>query len=365
MLMLGTGGAADGATLSRKKAIWGPAATNGISNFPIYADLGVGIYQTAVSWRDVALTRPADPTSPDDPAYAWPPEVDQAVREAANLGMQVSLTLIRTPAWANRGKEGKVPPSRPEDYADFAEAAARRWPSVRLWMVWGEPIRSVNFRVHPTGSPNFYVKPGASPSAPSGFTLAQAAADRKYAQLVDAAYGRLKQRNRRNLIIGGNTTTSGDVDPFNWVRYMKLPGGRPPRMDLFGHNPFTSRKPDLKKDQILRGTADFSDLDVYLPWVRRHLSRRGRNRGLKLFISEFTAPTDVESFEFPFHVTRKVQADWLTAGLKIVRKSRWIYSFGWIGLRDPAPAPDGAESRTGLIDGKGRRKPAYRAFRRG
>ena len=50
LAVLGTPGAS--AAPSVKKAIWGPAQVNGKSQFPIYGDLGVGIYQ----WRLVGAT---------------------------------------------------------------------------------------------------------------------------------------------------------------------------------------------------------------------------------------------------------------------------------------------------------------------
>ena len=60
----------------RKKAIWGPVEEEGVSQFPTYADLGVGIYQYGIGWGTVAPTRPADPTDPNDPAYQWPADLD-------------------------------------------------------------------------------------------------------------------------------------------------------------------------------------------------------------------------------------------------------------------------------------------------
>lgn len=57
---------------TKTKSIWGPAEIDGESQFPVYRDLGVGIYQMAVAWSDIAPTRPADPTNPADPAYVWP-----------------------------------------------------------------------------------------------------------------------------------------------------------------------------------------------------------------------------------------------------------------------------------------------------
>ncbi|UUY05686.1 hypothetical protein LRS13_09250 [Svornostia abyssi] len=242
---------------------------------------------------------------------------------------------------------------------------SRRYPSVRHWMVWGEPIRAPNYLLHPTGAPNYYQPNGGAVPRPRPFNAQQRRDAQRYAQLVDAAYGRLKSLNRAHKIIGGNTTTSGDVDPENWIKHLRLPDGRPPRMDLFGHNPFTSRVPDLKRTQIVPGTADFSDLDTLAGWLDRDLHRRGRNRRLRIFISEFTMPTDKPSYEFPFHATRPAQARVLAAGLRIARRWNRIYTFGWMGLRDPAPRADGTESRTGLIDAQDRRKPAYDAYKRG
>ncbi len=365
-LLTGVTASADAAQ-SRKKAIWGPAMVDGKSQFPIYQDLGVGIYQTSINWAGTAASKPADPLDPNDPAYTWSPEVDFVVREAQRYGIAVSLLVQKTPDWANGGRGEIVPPTAPQDYAKFMEAVARRYPTVRLFMVWGEPIRATNYALSPGRiSPNYYVDQPASRSKRLPVLNAAQRRDvRGYAQLVDATYGRLKRLSRKNRVIGGNTTTSGSIDPFNWVRWMRLRNGKPPRMDMFGHNPFGTRGPDLKKQQLLAGTADISDLDVFVPWIDKWLNRAGRNRKLPIFISEYTAPTDVPSYEFPYHVTRKVQAKWLTDGLRIAKRWSRIYTFGWIGLRDAPLDDDGVGSRTGLIDARGVRKPAYFAYRRG
>src|SRR3954452_3579777 len=53
---------------SLKKAIWGPTHDPaGKSLFPTYRSLGVGIYEKTVWWSEVAPTRPADPSNPQDP----------------------------------------------------------------------------------------------------------------------------------------------------------------------------------------------------------------------------------------------------------------------------------------------------------
>src|SRR3954451_3285187 len=90
-------GAPAQAATSTKKAMWGPVTVDGQSQFPIYADLGVGIYETAIAWDAVAPERPAVATDPNDPSYRWPPEVDQAIAEGAKYGIAVSLSVSGAP----------------------------------------------------------------------------------------------------------------------------------------------------------------------------------------------------------------------------------------------------------------------------
>lgn len=331
---------------SIKKAIWGPARVDGRSHFPIYRHLGVGIYQITLHWDLAAPTRPARPTDPSDPAYRWPEDLDFAVREAKRHGIRVAIQLIYAPRWANGGRPREWAP-RPRAFANFATAAARRYRSVRLWMVWGEPSRE----------DNFFPMPANRPKGP-----------RVYSRILDAAYGALKRVRRRNLVIGGNTFTVGAVAPLHFIKWMRLPGGRRPRLDLYGHNPFTSRKPALRRPYAGHGYADFSDLDTLARSIDRHLGRR-RGRKIRLFISEFTLPTDHANRIFNFYVSRRIQAAWLAAALRITRRWPRIYTFGWFTLYDQLPngprGRPGDEANWGLLDWRGRRKPAYRVFKRG
>src|SRR4051794_28882107 len=79
--------------ITTKKAIWGPVERGGLSQFPIYADLGAGIYQITVNWSEVAPTRPHLASDPDDPGYSWPAAVDQAIEQAAPYGIRVMVML--------------------------------------------------------------------------------------------------------------------------------------------------------------------------------------------------------------------------------------------------------------------------------
>jgi hypothetical protein len=358
LLVLGTGGAsASAATPSLKKAIWGPPTFNGSSQFPIYRDLGAGIYQTYLRWNQVAVSRPARPTDPSDPAYRWPSDLDFVRPEAQRYGIRVALQIIGTPRWANGGRSANWVPRDVRDFANFAQAAARRYPDVRHWMVWGEPSRKENFR------------PIARERRGRPLLRSQTGAPRYYARMLDAAYGALKSVSSANLVIGGMTFTVGDIGPRNWIIHMRLPNGRRPRMDLYGHNPFTSRRPDLRRPHPGPGRdynyADFSDLDVLANWIDSSGLRDGRGRRLRLFLSEFFLPTDHFNWEFPFYVTRRTQAIWLADALRITRRWSRIYTLGWFSLYDDPPRPRGDEVNRGLLDRRGRRKPAYSAYQRG
>ena len=91
---------ATGATQSRKKAIWGPVRVHGVSQFPIYRNLGVGVYMMRVNWWQIAPARPEHPADPADPAYQWPAEVDDAIDQAKKYGMRITMELSDAPGWA-------------------------------------------------------------------------------------------------------------------------------------------------------------------------------------------------------------------------------------------------------------------------
>jgi hypothetical protein len=333
-----------GAAPSQKKAIWGPAFVNGVSQFPTYSDLGVGIYQYGIGWGSVAPTRPANPTDPNDPAYVWPYDADAAFAEAAKYGMQVSVTLTQAPGWANGGNNIFHAPLNPQDFADFATAASRRYPGVKLWAIWGEP----------TVGGGSHFEPFSKKTTP-----------RRYATLLDAAYGALKAASPANRVIGGNTITKGQIKPLDFMKGMRLKNGQPPRMDMWGHNAFSTRKPNIKQNPKKPGTADISDVDTMVQWLDRYIRKGKRNRKVKIFLSEWTIPTEHSGYLFNFWADRKTVASYLTKALKIARKQKRVFTLGWYQLYDEPPNPRGDQMHWGLLTHDGTPKPAYFAFKRG
>ena len=120
------------AAQSRKKAIWGPAEVNGVSQFPIYQDLGVGIWQNRINWSDVAPTRPGQPARsarsrlPLAGRAGRRDRGGQALRHPHRARPDAGPALGERPPRRRAGRRGE-----PSDFADFAYAASARYPSVR------------------------------------------------------------------------------------------------------------------------------------------------------------------------------------------------------------------------------------------
>jgi len=327
------------------KAIWGPVKMpDGSSAFPIYEELGVDVFQVQLVWSRAAATRPSDPRSPDDPAYTWPSFVDSAVEQARENGIKVAIMVKGTPAWANAGKGTNWAPDDDRDYTNFLRAAARRYKSVHHWMIWGETNRAAVWQPLP---PNSNVGP------------------RRYALLLDAAYGTLKRSDRRNKVIGGMTFTFGDVTPNKWVRWMRLPSGRPPRLDYYGHNPFARRAPKLSQGPGFPGARDLSDVDTFSREIHRAYRHRHRfrRRGPRLWLSEFTVSSDRANRAFDFFVSRAEQAKWVARAFRIAHRHRYVGALGWFALLDE-PLSVARGLTTGLMTYEGERKPSFSAYRR-
>src|SRR4051794_14071820 len=126
--------------------------------------------------------------------------------------MRVAVTITGAPEWANGGHPARYAPKDPADYADFAVAAARRYPGVHLWIAWQDP----------TSPEQLW------PASPA-----------RYTPLLDAAYGALKSVSKRNVVAGGGS--SGNAK--SWLKRLKLKGGKRPRLDLYVHRGVAGLKP--------------------------------------------------------------------------------------------------------------------------
>ena len=321
------------------KMLWGPLTLpNGSSAFPTYHRLGVQVLELQLSWAQTAPTRPSNPRNPSDPAYHWPAALEGAIGQATGYGISLALMVKESPSWANGGRAPSWAPESDADYSAFMQAASRRYPTVHFWMVWGEVTRAGNFNPMPANSP---VGP------------------RRYAGLLDAAYGALKEVSASNVVIGGMTYTVGLVSTPDFIRWMRLPGGAPPRLDYYGDNPYSTRFPDLTEGTYAPGVRDINDIDT-LHSELAAVYRRRPGGTPRLWLSEF-AIGNSPSRAFSFFVDRAEQAQWLTAAFKLVDSTSYVVGLGWYELLDE-PASIAGRLTQGLLSAGGAHKPAFSAY---
>jgi hypothetical protein len=241
------------AAVTTKKAIWGPVEIDAQSQFPVYRELGAGIYQTTLDWSEVASLEPLDAKDVDDPSYEWPDEIDTAIAEAKSAGLTVALTVTGTPSWSKKTT----------DFATFAGVAAKRYPSVHLWSVWDGKYKN------PT----------------------------QYAQILDGAYVKLKAASKRNKVIGGNSTNSSVA---RWVSKLELPNGKAPRMDFYGHDPSGSKPPTKASLAALekRVAKLGKNLKLYLSPVTLNVSPTKQAAWIKAALKATKADKNVYTFGY-------------------------------------------------------------------
>jgi hypothetical protein len=173
--------------------------------------LGVPLVRFTLRWNEVAPRRPANPTSPRDPAYDWG-RPDRILRGLRRHGLTPVLTLVGTPAWANGGRSPAFAPPRPRDLRRFARAAATRYPWVRYWLIWNEPNKRLWLRPTRAG---IYVR-----------------------HLLNPAYGAIHAVLPHARVGGGVTGPRGGlggVAPVTWVRGMAAAGAK---LDAYAHHPY-------------------------------------------------------------------------------------------------------------------------------
>ena len=324
----------------------GAALRGGHTIFPELRALGTRVWSGGLSWAAVAPTRPADPTSPSDPAYHWPSSLDRELAGARANRIEPVLNVSGFPRWANGNRGPEWAPSRPQDYADFMAAAVLKYPQVRRWIIVSEPGNLYNFR--PQG--------GHGRTAP-----------RLYARLLDAAYGAMHAARQDVIVIGGGVHPYGLNDqyttaPDTFITNMVLPNGRRPRLDMFGINPYTERPLDLRLGKRpLR--VDFDDLD----WLTKRLDRLWPRRHLRIFIDEFGWNTEHEALGWLYYVSRPKQAANLRRAYALAAKFGRVDTLCWYQLYDSPPSRDGSQWlnwTSGLRTAGGVKKPAWSAFRR-
>lgn len=172
--------------------------------------LGVGVVRFTLRWDQVAARRPANPRDPEDPAYAWA-RFDAVLQGLHALAIPALVTLWGTPGWANGGRPPNWLPAT-NGFADFAYAAATRYPWVHMWTVWNEP-NGRDFSV--PVSPSLYVQ-----------------------RLLNPAYASLHAANAANVVAGGVTSPRQAPSGMSPLAFMQGMHAAHAKLDAYAQNPY-------------------------------------------------------------------------------------------------------------------------------
>jgi Cellulase (glycosyl hydrolase family 5) len=334
------------------------------------ADDGAGIIRINVSWKETVTSQPASPTNPADPAYDFS-SLDNAIQSANARGLNVMLTVLRAPPWAEgSNRPHSVRPGAwkpdPHAYGQFAQALATRYsgsflglPQVKYFEAWNEP--NVTLYLAPQWS-------GKRMFAPE-----------RYRQLLNAFYSGIKAAQPAATVIGGAVSPFGDprtdpLDPRNprirplvFLRDVfcldrKLKGTNcpvKPHLDVLSQHPINFTNPPsysaISPDDV--EVADFHNVRRVLRAAERthHVIPGGRHGLWATEFWWFTKPPTKSGIP----VNR--QARWVEQALYMLWKqgASAVVNFN---IRDPAgPYPPGAPS--GVFFHDGRKKPSYTSFR--
>jgi len=153
------------------------------------AGIGVRWVRIGMQW---SLVQPNPPSS-DHGGWSvqWGvPKADRVIAQAVERGLQVSVTLLRTPDWANGGRGPEYLPDDPSTYARAIERLAHRYRGqVDSWEIYNE----TNNPNHLQGSVADYVRvlcaayPAVHRGDPSARVVFGGTSGNDY-EYIDAAY---------------------------------------------------------------------------------------------------------------------------------------------------------------------------------
>ena len=288
--------------------------------------LGVSIVRYTIHWDQVAPTRPTRALASNDPAYKWT-AADEVLDGLHARGIDALVTLYGSPRWANGGRNANAPPTGTKTFADFAYAAAKRYPFVHKWTIWNEP----NQNLYLAGtSPSLYVK-----------------------TLLNPAYAAIHRANPRALVAGGVTAPRGNTHGYGPLAWVKGLGKAHAKLDAYAHNPYPTRP----RETPLAGACGYCDV-ISMANLGRLTNQVRHYLGTKpIWLTEYGYQTNPPDF---FGVAPTLQASYIgEAAMRAYQLSGVSLLIQYL-LKDE---PQLDRFQTGLFTVHGTPKPAYSAFR--
>src|SRR5829696_2256613 len=328
-------------------------------------DFGVTQVRQLVYWRDFA-PRPKSKRKPRGfnaadpntyPADTWS-RLDALVQGAAARGIKVHINLTGpVPRWATKSRRDNVTRPNAKEFRAWATAVGRRYGDrVETWSIWNEP-----------NQPQFLM-PQYRKSKPYSPGL--------YRRLYQAGVQGLKRTaaNGGDTYLLGETSPRGNskvVFPLDFFRgmlclnrsYRKTKNCGRLDADGYAHHAYTT----AKGPRFVPHDARDVTLGV-LSRLTRALDRAGNAkalpRGLPVYLTEFgiqSRPDRIQGVSFAR------QAAYLSLAEHMAYVNPRVRSFSQYLMTDDRPRASAlnryAGFESGLRTSKGRKKPAYKAFR--
>jgi hypothetical protein len=292
------------------------------------SNLGVQLVRFTLDWNTIAHSQPADPASPNDPAYDWTAS-DAVLNGLRTHGIGVVLQLYGTPSWANGGRGPNYAPTSPTTFRSFATAAALRYPWVKRWLIWNEPNQVRWLR----------------PTSAAVYTV----------RLLNPAYAAIHTAIPGAQVAGGVTAprgATGGVSPVAWITGMHAAHAR---LDAYAHNPYPLNP---KLETPLTGgcarctTITMATLDRLESLVARYFGRA------RIWLTEYGYQTNPP--DKLLGVSTTLQARYVGEGAYQAYRMPRVDMLIQYLYRDE---PDVARFQSGLVQLNGAHKPSWSAFR--
>jgi hypothetical protein len=289
--------------------------------------IGVRVVRFSIRWDQVAHTRPAAPTDPNDEAYVWG-KTDALLDGLHAHGVTVVLQLVGTPSWANGGRASNFAPTSGSTFASFATAVATRYSWVKRWLIWNEPNQVRWLR----------------PTTPAVYTT----------RLLNPAYAAIHAVISGAQVAGGGTAprgSTGGISPVRWIVGMRAAHAR---LDAYAHNPYPL---DPKRETPLKGgcsyctTITMATIDKLVALVSRNFPRA------RIWLTEYGYQTNPPD-KF-LGVSLALQARYLGEGAYAAYHAPRVDLLIQFLYRDE---PNLARFQSGLVTLTNVHKPAYNAF---